>query len=104
MCFAHRIGNSEISQGSVCLRDSMFGVGKKLKIQTLFYAEVLVRIDAVQAHTQNGGFSPPVVLKIALKVVGFNGAAAGEVLGIEIEDHPLAAKIAQAHRFSVLRS
>src|SRR6266849_6343517 len=41
--------------------------------------------------------------KIALEIVGFHGAAAGEILRIEIENHPLAAKFAEAEGLAVLR-
>src|SRR5882762_10054423 len=44
-----------------------------------------------------------ILRKVALKIVRFLGAAAGEILGIEIEYDPLAAEIVQAEWFAVLR-
>src|SRR5882672_5963662 len=41
--------------------------------------------------------------QVALEIVSFHGAAAGEILGIKIEDHPFAAKIAEAEGLAVLR-
>src|SRR6267143_6121363 len=38
-----------------------------------------------------------------LEIAGFHGAPTGEILWIEIEDDPLAAKIAKADRLAVLR-
>src|SRR5258707_10168074 len=44
-----------------------------------------------------------VLQEVALEIVGLYGAAAGEILGIEIQDDPFAAKIAEAERFAILR-
>lgn len=41
--------------------------------------------------------------EVALKIVRFFGAAAGEILGIKIEHDPLAAEIVQAERLAFLR-
>src|SRR6267143_7173240 len=41
--------------------------------------------------------------EVKLEIARFHGAAAGEILGIEIEDDPFAAKIAETEGLAVLR-
>src|SRR5262249_22519381 len=40
---------------------------------------------------------------VALEIVGFHGAAAGEILGIEIQHDPFAFEVVQADGFAFLR-
>src|SRR6266404_3653665 len=41
--------------------------------------------------------------EVALEIAGFHGAAAGEIFWIKIQNHPLAAKFAEAEGLAVLR-
>src|SRR6266404_1930568 len=55
------------------------------------------------ADAEDDGIFQFELSEVALEIVGFHGAAAGEILGIEIEDDPLAAKFAEAEGLAVLR-
>ena len=74
----------------------MGSVGQQLEIQSFFSAELPVRVGAVHAHAQNYRIPPRILGLITLKIVRLNRAAAGEVLGIEVKNHPLSAMVFQA--------
>src|SRR5882762_9905250 len=55
------------------------------------------------ADAEDDGIFQFELSEVALEIVGFHGAAAGEILGIEIEEDPFAAKFAEAEWLAVLR-
>jgi hypothetical protein len=79
------------------------GVGQEFEVQALFGAEFFVRVDAVEAYAEDDRVVVRVFRLVDLEVVGFAGAAGGLILGIEIQDDPLAAIIVQANRRAFLR-
>ena len=82
---------SEIIQRSIGLGDFVLGVGEQLEVQALFCAERFVRIDAVEADSQNNGIALDVLRLIHLELVGFAGSTGSLIFRIEVEDDPLAA-------------
>jgi hypothetical protein len=57
----------------------------------------------LHAYANDDRVAPFILLTVTLEIVRFLGAAAGEILGIEIQHDPLAAEIMQAERFAILR-
>ena len=53
-------------------------------------------IDRIGAYADDGGLPGGVLILIALEVVGFDRAALGRVLRVEVEDDPPAAEILEA--------
>ncbi len=56
----------------------------------------------LDAYTEDDRVFLFVLREVTLKIVGFPGAAASEILGIEIENDPFAAEIAEAEPFALL--
>ena len=54
------------------------------------------------AHAEDDGIFLFELTQVALKIVRFLGATAGELLGIKIENDPFAAEIVEAERFAIL--
>src|SRR6266545_276499 len=59
-------------------------------------AESHKSFSGIQAHAENHRIRLFILRQVALKIVGFECAAAGEIFRIKIEHHPLAFKIRQA--------
>ena len=57
----------------------------------------------LDTHAQDDCVFLFILAEVTLEIVRFLGAAAGEILGIEIQHDPLAAEIMQAERFAILR-
>ena len=57
----------------------------------------------VDAHAENDGIVRFELGEVALEIVGFNGAAGRHVLGVEVENHPLALKAIEGDLRAVLR-
>jgi hypothetical protein len=56
-----------------------------------------VRLRGVNAYSENDCAGIPIFGDVALKIVRLQRATTGEILGIEIKNHPLTAIIFQAH-------
>ena len=75
----------------------MAGIGEQLEVQAFLGAEALVRVHVVHTDAHDHGVLRRVFIDIALEVVCFDRAALREVLGIEIEHHPLALELIERH-------
>src|SRR5271157_2146469 len=96
------LDQAEICERAVLLGDLVVGVRKQLEVQALLGAELLVRVDAVNADAQYHGVPVLILLLVALEVVRFNGAAAGHVFGIEVKDQPFALELVETDFAAVL--
>lgn len=95
----HSVGSERTIFG-----DYLFiGVGEQTKGEAFFRTELLVRIDVIGADSNDGGLLRVVLGKIALEIMGFDGAATSHILWIEVQHHPLAVEILQTDRFALLR-
>ena len=79
----------------VCIREQP-------EAETFFGAELLVSGFILNTHAEDDRVFLLILPEVALEIVCFFGAPAGEVLGIEIEHHPFAAEVAQTESFSIL--
>ena len=86
----------KIVQRSIGIGHFVIGVGQQLESQALLGAELLVRIDAVEADSQDNRVALGVLGLVHLELVGFARSARGLVFGIEVKDDPLAAVILEA--------
>jgi len=80
--------DSEVAQRTVGLGDLVVRVRQQFEIEALFGAELLVRIDAIEAHAQNNSMVFGVLGLVHLKLVGFAGSTGSLIFGIEIENDP----------------
>lgn len=74
----------------------MVGVRQHLEVETLFRAELFVRVDTVEAHSQNNRIVFGILGLVHLELVGFARSTRGLIFGIEVKDNPLAAVVLQA--------
>jgi len=94
---------SEIRQRSIRSGHFVVRVGQQLEAQSLFRTKLPVRIDVVEAHSQDDGVAFGVFGLIHLKLVGFARSAWSLVFGIEIENHPSATIVGEANRGAIFR-
>ena len=85
-----KLHDTKICEGAVSGSRLMVGVGKELEVEAFFRAELFVRVDVVEAHSENDSVPFGVFGLIHLKLVGFTRSTGGLVFRIEIEDDPLA--------------
>jgi len=81
----------------------VIGVGEHLEVEGVFRAPGFVAFDSVEADAENDGVESVVLIEVALEVMGLDGAALGLVLGIEIENDPLAFEVREADGLVFLR-
>ena len=74
----------------------MVRVGEQFETEAFFRAELLVRIDAIQAQSQNHSIALGKFVLVHLKLVGFAGSTRSLIFGVEIKDDPFAAIIPEA--------
>src|SRR6266705_4843131 len=98
-----KFGDAKIHERIVSGRDLMVCVREQPEAETFFRAKLLVGGFVLHAYTEDDRIFLFILAEVALKIVRLLGAAAGEILGIEIEHDPFAAKIVQAERFAILR-
>lgn len=96
-------GDAEIDQRAVGRGDFIVGVGEQLEVETFLGTKLSVSAFVLDADTEDDGVFLFILSEVALEIVRFDGAAAGEILGVEIKHDPFAAKIAKTERFSILR-
>ena len=77
-------------RNAVGVDDLVVGIGEQLEGERILGAEGLVALDGVERDAEDDGVQSVVLGQVALEVVSLNGAAGGHVLGIEVEDDPLA--------------
>lgn len=95
--------DAKIHDGVIHGGNFLLGVREQLEVQAFLGAKPLVGIFILHADTDDDGVPLFVQRKVALEVVRLNCAAAGEVLGVKVEDHPLAFEIMEADRLGLLR-
>src|SRR5215471_10481922 len=64
--------------------------------------KLFVRVCILAADAEYDGVLLLVQRDVALEVVSFSCAAAGEIFGVKVQNYPLAPQIAKANWFSVL--
>jgi len=92
------LDDSEIHHRVIERRNFLLGIGEKLETQSFLGAELLVGILVLHADANDYSMFLLVLRQVALEVVGFHRASAREILGIEIQHHPLTLEIVQADR------
>ena len=88
--------NSQVGQRPVGSTDLMAGVGEEFEVQPFFGAKVFVRIDAVDADSENDGVAIGIFRLVHLKLVGFSCSPRSLIFWIEIKHNPFTPKIFQA--------
>ena len=73
----------------------MVRIREQFEVQSFLGAELLMGVRRIDADAENHGVFLLVLRQVALEIVGFFRAAAGEILGVEVQHHPLAAIIVQ---------
>src|SRR5262249_19113590 len=74
----------------------------QLEAEAFLRAEVLVRLRGVHADSDDDGVGRLVLRQVALEVMGFERAAGGEVLRIEVQNDPLPAKVLELRGLAFL--
>jgi len=91
------LGDAVVLDGNtVGIDDLVVWVGEELKAEGVLRAPGLVAFDGVEADAEDDGVGSVILGDVALEVVGFDGAAGGLVLGVEVEDDPLALVVGEA--------
>src|SRR5260370_41584491 len=98
-----KVGDAKIQERIVSGRDVMVCVREQPETETFFRAKLLVGGLVLHAYTEDDRVFLFILPEVALEIVRFLGATTGEILGIEIEHDPFAAKIVQPNRFAILR-
>jgi hypothetical protein len=88
---------------AVGIDDFVVRIGEELEGEALLGAEALVAVRGVEGDAENDGVGGLELIKIGLEVVGFAGASLGLVLGVEVEDDPLALVFVEGDGGVVLR-
>src|SRR5205823_12195213 len=82
---------------AVGLRHFGIGVGQELKVQSFLCTKVFMRFGVVYADPEDNRTGVLVFSQIALKVLRFQGATAGKILWVKIENDPFALVIIQTN-------
>jgi len=100
-------GKLHVSMGherdTVGVDNLMVGVGEELEAEGVFRAPRFVAFNGVEAYAEDDCVEGVVLGHVALEVVGFDGATLGLVLGVEVEDDPLAFVVGEADGLVFLR-
>src|SRR6266566_5915789 len=89
-----KFGDAEIHERMVSGRDLIVCVREQPETETFFRTKLLVGGFVLHAYTEDDRVFLFILAEVALKIVRFLGTTTGEILGIEIENDPFAAKIA----------
>ncbi len=96
--------NAEVFDGNaVGIDDFVVGVGEELEAEGILRAPGFVAFDGVEADAEDDRVGRVILGDVALEVVSFDGAAGGLVLGVEVEDNPLAFVVGEADGLVFLR-
>jgi hypothetical protein len=87
---------------AIGVNDFVVGIGEELEAEGVLRTPGLVAFDGVEADAEDDGVGSVILGEVALEVVGFDGAAGGLVLGVEVEDDPLALVVGEADRLVFL--
>jgi hypothetical protein len=88
---------------AVGIDDLVVRISEELEGERVLAAEGLVAFDGVERDAKDDGVEGFILGKILLKFVSFYGATGGHVLGVEVEDDPLALVIGEADHLVFLR-
>jgi len=88
---------------AVGVDDFVVGVGEQFEGERIFGAEGFVAFDGVERDTEYDSVECVVLGQVALEVMGLNGAAAGHVFGIKVEDNPFSLVLRERYRSVFLR-
>jgi len=88
---------------TVCVDDFVVRVGEELEAEGVFGAPCFVVFHGVEADAEDDCVQSVILCHIALEVVGLDGAALGLVLGVEVENDPLALEVGEADHLVFLR-
>ena len=99
-----RAGELHVAHGldgdAVLIDHLVVGVGEELEGESFLGAELPCGESTVSSETPTTAALRAVYFAlIALEVVGFNGAALGLILGVEVEDDVLALEVREAYGF-----
>jgi hypothetical protein len=101
------LGELHVSVGhdgnTVGVDDLVVGVSQELEAEGILGAPRLVAFDGVEADAEYDRVQGVVLGHVTLEVVGLDGAACRLVLGVEVEDDPLAFVVAEADGLIFLR-
>ena len=98
-----KFDGSHIVERTVGSGHLMFSVRQQFEVQTFLCAELFVRVDAVNADTQDNRIPLAELRLVFLKIVRLDCAAGRHVLWIKVENHPLALVVCQTDRVAILR-
>jgi len=88
---------------TVGVDDLVVGVSEELEAEGVLRAPCFVAFDGVEADAEDYRVQSVILGHVALEVVGLDGAALGLVLGVEVEDDPLALVVGEADGLVFLR-
>jgi hypothetical protein len=88
---------------AVLVDDLVVGVGQEFEAEGVFGAPGFVAFDGVEADAEDDCVGGVILRHVALEAVGLDGAAGGLVLGVEVEDNPLAFVVGEADGLVFLR-
>src|ERR1700733_13012734 len=92
-----------VAHGSIESYDLLVLIAQKLEAQAFLGTEFFVAAGRVDTDAHYHGTQFLILVHVLLKIVGFNGAASGHVLGIEVKHHPLAAETVETDVGTILR-
>jgi hypothetical protein len=92
-----------LDPGAVSLAHFALEIGGERERQAVFRFELVVAGDAIAGDTDDGDAGLGELGHSVSEGAGLDGAARGHVLGIEVEDHFLAAQILQSHPAAAIR-
>ena len=91
-------------EGDAVLVDYLVvGVGEELEAEGVLGAPGFVAFDGVEADAENDRVECVILGHVALEAVGLDGAAGSLVLGVEVENDPLAFVVGEADGLVFLR-
>jgi len=92
-----------VAHGSIERYDFLILIAQKFEAQAFLGTEFLVTAGRVDTDAHDYGTQFLILVHVLLKIVRFNGAAGGHVLGIEVKDHPLATETVETDVGTILR-
>lgn len=88
---------------AVLVDNFVAGVGEEFESEVFLGAEAFVGLGGVEGDAEDGGVEGVVFGLVALEVMGFEGAAAGFVFRVKVEDDEFAFVVAKGDLFVFLR-
>jgi len=92
-----------VAHGSIERYDFLILIAQKFEAQAFLGTEFFVAAGRVDTDAHNHRTQFLILVHVLLEIVGFNGAARGHVLGIEVKHYPLAAETVETDVGTILR-